>query len=145
VGVIEPGPSSIPEALDISCDSAFIIVLKNLTTGVAQGIKNYARFRRFANQFIVVDGKLFRRSKNGTPVFVLCSREELFSKLKILHDQLGHLSFRYIFEWAALRWWRPHLGREIRDYCRGCDACQRFSLTRPNFAFDGQSAISGFV
>jgi hypothetical protein len=139
IGVPEP----VPVALDIASDSAFPIVLKYLTTGSVPGIKNDARFRRFANQFIVLEEKLFRKSKSGIPVLVLGSREELFEKLKVLHDQLGHFSFRYIFEWAALRWWRPHLGREIRDYCRGCDACQRFSLTRPKFAFDGQSAISG--
>jgi hypothetical protein len=35
------------------------------------------------------------------------------------------------------------LGGVLEQFDEESDACLRFSLTRPNFAFDGQSAISG--
>jgi hypothetical protein len=128
---------------DPSNDSSFPVILNYLSTGDMSGVKNDARFRRLVQQFVVCDQKLFRKAKTGPHLLVLFTKEDLFHKLRVLHDRMGHFSFFYIYKWVSQRWWRPHLGREVKDYCRGCDACQRFSLNSPKFSFNGQSAISG--
>jgi RNase H-like domain found in reverse transcriptase/Reverse transcriptase (RNA-dependent DNA polymerase)/Integrase zinc binding domain/Integrase core domain/Zinc knuckle/Aspartyl protease len=101
-----------------------------------------ARFRRTVSKYALVDGILCRRSAPYA-LPVVPSHPQLLDKLKVLHDQLGHVGFERLWNWVRVRMWRPHLYREVEHFVASCHVCQQFSLVRPAYKFDGQSAISG--
>ena len=54
---------------------------------------------------------------------------EVFRKqvLVLAHDKLGHLGARKVKALVKQRFTWPNMGRDIIDYCRSCEVCQRCS------------------
>ena len=115
-------------------------MIKDFLTGKI--CESNQELRRKAKLFVILNDKLYRRSKNG-PLLVVTTLEELHEKLKILHDQFGHFAFDTVWNWIKSRFWRKHLYSEVQHYVKSCESCQLFSLRRPQYKFDGTGSISG--
>jgi hypothetical protein len=107
------------------------------------GITNDSRFRRTVRKYCVIDDELYRFDMNGNHLKVLYTKEELFQILAVLHDQLGHFGFKIVAKWLFPKFWRPHMGNEIKEYLRSCHGCQTYDLRKPVYKFNGKSEISG--
>ena len=59
----------------------------------------------------------------------LIALQEVFRKhvLVLAHDKLGHLGARKVKALVKQRFTWPNMGRDIIDYCRSCEVCQRCS------------------
>jgi hypothetical protein len=81
--------------------------------------------------------------RKGRLVKVLFSKEELWSVLGTLHDELGHLGIAIVSVWLKARYWMKDIGKLAKEYVKSCHGRQMFSLDRPGYQFDGQSSIGG--
>ncbi|OMJ13512.1 Transposon Ty3-G Gag-Pol polyprotein [Smittium culicis] len=104
--------------------------------------KNDAAFRRTISKYVIIDQILCRKTKKE-PLRVLYSLQKLYNALNILNDQLGHFAVNTVWDWVRARYWRPYLHREVQHYISPCVQCQKYTMVKPSYKFNGQSQISG--
>jgi hypothetical protein len=84
------------------------------------------QLRKQANNYIVYDNMLFKRSKNGDPLRVIL-RDDV---IKILHNMhstpsAGHFGIKATMDRVRQRYYWPSMGIDVKNYVETCDACQR--------------------
>ena len=81
--------------------------------------------------FCQSDGLLFRRFREmkGTVSQVVVPQVLQSKVLFMAHDALlaGHCGVRRTLHRALTRFWWPGIGRDVRQYCRSCEICQKAS------------------
>ena len=72
---------------------------------------------------------LFKRSKpNIPPKGVIWHKEERKEIIRKLHDENGHKGRQGTYSKIALRYWWPGLYREVEEFIKTCEACQKRKL-----------------
>jgi len=81
--------------------------------------------RKSATQFVLWDGQMFRRTKNG--LRIILSIPDRVRALRFFHDELGHWSAKATAKFVTDRYWWPNVVSDVYKFVRSCDACQRMS------------------
>jgi hypothetical protein len=93
--------------------------------------KSFESFRRFALEFLVEGGWLFRRAKSGMPPKrVVWKEEEQKNIMQQLHEESGHRGKKGTYEKIALRYWWKGLYRDVEKWVKTCEECQKRATTR---------------
>ena len=93
--------------------------------------KKYLQFQHFATKFLLQDGILFRRAKpNMPPKQVVWNLEDRNSIISELHDESGQRGMQDTYAKVTLRYWWPHQYRDIENFVKTCDQCQRRRLNQ---------------
>ena len=100
-----------------------------------------SKLLRQCKKFLIINDTLYR--KTTPPTLVLKDKQELFEKLELLHDKMGHFSFATVYKWVRDRYWSQSLYNDVKHYVSSCMECQKFQFRKPLYQFSGQSAISG--
>ena len=79
--------------------------------------------RQRARKFCLIADNLYRRTPQG-PRYVP-SIPERREYLRLLHDANGHYDAEATYLLLRSRAWWPNMYREVRNYVRACDRCQR--------------------
>ena len=80
-----------------------------------------------ARLFVHHDGQLYRTMQNGSRLVPdINTRSDI---LKCLHDEAGHWGFTSLYQMIADRFWWPGMRKQISDFVKTCDACQK---AKPN-------------
>jgi hypothetical protein len=85
--------------------------------------ENKAKFIRYASQFFVQEGLLYRRQKGGRHQRVL-SLDDRLPVLVQAHDDLGHRGFFPVRRALLDRFWWPSMAEDIKWYLKTCHICQ---------------------
>jgi hypothetical protein len=83
----------------------------------------YRQFIRQASDYFLVDGKLFRKARDGSPRLVPNPHYRL-PLIQYVHDNLGHKGIFATSRNLLLRFWWPQLNEDVRWYIRTCHECQ---------------------
>lgn len=83
------------------------------------------RVRKNAKRFLSWNGNLFRRTKGG--IRFIPPRSARVQILRMLHDNIGHWDVTTTKQFVLDRYWWPAVYRDIYDYVRGCQGCQKAS------------------
>jgi hypothetical protein len=78
---------------------------------------------RYAANFFVSDGILWRRDPQGAHKRVLYS-EQRTEAMAAAHDDTGHRGFYATNALISERYWWPFIGRDVAWYVRTCHLCQ---------------------
>lgn len=86
-----------------------------------------SQLKRKANQFCLLKGELYKRSKDGVPKRVVLSPEEQLEILEANHDDIsgGHRGRDATFKKIKYSYWWPNFYEDIKNFVASCDACQR--------------------
>ena len=78
---------------------------------------------RSAKRFMACNGQLFRRNNNGfRAIQPIEARRKIISAF---HDEIGHWDLQTTKKFVLDRYWWPVVHRDVNDYVRGCDGCQK--------------------
>ncbi|KAJ2934659.1 hypothetical protein H1R20_g2456, partial [Candolleomyces eurysporus] len=83
----------------------------------------YKKFIRYAFDFFVMDGKLFRKDRHQRHQVVIPPGRCL-SILRQAHDNLGHKGVFTVSSRLLARFWWPHLLDDVKWYVKSCHECQ---------------------
>jgi len=91
----------------------------------------FGALRRYATEFLIHEGLLFRRSKpNMPPKRVIWDKSEQISIIQQMHDESGHRGKKGTYQKIALRyWWKGHY-RDVERWITTCESCQKRSPIR---------------
>lgn len=84
------------------------------------------QFRLFIRQaagYFIYEGRLFRKSRDGTSQLVPPPLDRL-RLIIYAHDNLGHKGVFATTRNLLVRFWWPHLNHDVRWYIRTCHECQ---------------------
>ena len=76
-----------------------------------------------SKNFLVSESNLFRRITHCLRVVVLISDRE--KVLKSFHDNIGHWDLTTTRQFVTERYWWPTVYKDVKDYVRSCDGCQK--------------------
>jgi transposase InsO family protein len=79
--------------------------------------------RRNSKAYAVIGGDLFRRTAKGFRTIPAPSDRSTI--MHMFHDQIGHWSVKTTIQFITERFWWPNCFRQIANYVRTCDGCQR--------------------
>ncbi|RXW12346.1 hypothetical protein EST38_g13510 [Candolleomyces aberdarensis] len=97
--------------------------LSTLSRPVGLTGEGFAKFLRFALNFFVLDGRLFRKERNGRHQLVIPQSRRL-SLIQQAHDELGHKGVFTVSTRLLTRFWWPHLLEDVKWWVRTCHECQ---------------------
>ena len=97
--------------------------LVNLERPSSLSDEEYRQFIRQAMDYFALDGKLFRKARDGSAQLVPDPPERL-RLIQYAHDNLGHKGVFATTRNLLLRFWWPHLNEDVRWYVRTCHECQ---------------------
>ena len=96
--------------------------------------KNGSRYK-----FLIKNSSLYRECISSKKMYI--GRKQLVLPVEcrkiVLHTAhenpvAGHFSNKKTFAKIATHFFWPGVGRDVRNYCRSCDSCQRMSQRRTN-------------
>ena len=87
-------------------------------------IQDQRRFIQKATQYLVKDGRLWKRRKKGTPLLVILDHTRRIAILNQAHEGLGHRGEQAVFETIRERYFWPHLRQDVRHHVHSCHPCQ---------------------
>jgi len=91
----------------------------------------FRAFVRYATEFLVNEGLLFRRSKpNMPPRKVIWDKNEQTNIIQQLHDESGHRGEKGTYQKVALWYWWKGLCRDVEKWVKTCEECQKRSPIR---------------
>ena len=91
--------------------------------------KEMRKFVRYASNFFLSEGRLFRKHKMGHHQVVppANTRHEL---IRQAHDEMGHKGVYTVWSRLTERFWWPHMDRHIKWFVKTCHACQTRSFRK---------------
>jgi len=93
--------------------------------------KAFRAFVRYATEFLVNEGLLFRRAKlNMPPRRVIWDRNEQNNIIQQLHDESGHRGKKGTYQKIALRYWWKGLYHDVAKWVKTCEEYQKRSPIR---------------
>ena len=131
--ITSSSPSSIqlPSATLTELNTKVDQVQSYLTTlewpSVFDSPDSRAKFLRFASQFFIQGGFLYKRQKQGRHQRVLPISDRL-TVLAQAHDDLGHRGFFPVRRALLDRFWWPSLAEDVKWYLKTCHICQLHSF-----------------
>ena len=81
------------------------------------------RMKSNAKNFLAWDSKLFRSSIHGLRVVVPISDGKKIPKG--FYDDIGHWNLKTTRQFVTERYWWPDFYKEVTDYVKSCDECQK--------------------
>ncbi|KAK4701377.1 hypothetical protein P7C70_g4856, partial [Phenoliferia sp. Uapishka_3] len=84
----------------------------------------WKRLQRRAEQYIIQEGKLYKR-RGGLLREVVLSQERQLNFLEGVHDQAGHRGREETSRRIGDRAWWPGWSQTVKNYVQSCDECQR--------------------
>jgi hypothetical protein len=103
--------------------------LSTLKRPVGFSDDEFAKFLRFVVGFFVLEGRLFRKERNGRHQLVIPQSRRL-SLIQQAHDKLGHKGVFTVSTRLLTRFWWPHLLEDVKWWVRTCHECQVRNTTR---------------
>ena len=88
---------------------------------------HYANFMRYARNFFLRDGKLWRRDQQSYHKIVP-NRRSRKDIVEGAHDDLGHKSFYSTYALIQVRFWWPRMRADIQWFTVTCHRCQERQL-----------------
>ena len=86
--------------------------------------------RRDAKRFLTHDGNIFRRTTAG--LRAIPAQNACKNIVRAFHDGLGHWELETTRKFVLVRYWWPGVLKDLADYVRGCDGCQK-ATTLPKY------------
>ena len=93
----------------------------------AAGDKEFDAFYKYAMQFGMIGGRLWRKDPQGAHKLVIQPERRLHI-LRECHDKIGHRGIHATIAAVAERFWWPELKADAAWYVRSCDLCQKRQL-----------------
>ena len=117
---------------DLESDKRLTTVRKFLEgtdTPQTETEKEMRKFVRYASNFFLSEGRLFRKHKMGHHQVVppANTRHEL---IRQAHDEMGHKGVYTVWSRLTERFWWPHMDRHIKWFVKTCHACQTRSFRK---------------
>ncbi|KAI7933023.1 hypothetical protein MJO28_017861, partial [Puccinia striiformis f. sp. tritici] len=108
--------------------------------------EEWKTIRHKSETFFLSDGKLKRRNKPFPQVVVSVHQSQRFI-LETLHEELGHRGVDETYRRCKLRFWWPNMKKNVTDWVKSCEACQKRSLLKPKELkhATGKSTVFGRV
>jgi len=125
-----------PRQRDVPYDVLFALLKQLLvepSDDIARQLPQSLWRSRFS--FAVEDNVL--NHVEGREVRVVPTVAELANACEVLHDRMGHFSYSVILAWLKERFWHPRLAPLARAHVNACEPCQRFTMKRTGYKFDG--------
>jgi hypothetical protein len=104
-----------------------------LTLSRPEGMSSseFYRFKKKAMKFFVQDDFLFRRASKNLPAKrVIDDKKKRKDILKALHEESGHRDREATYRKIADRYWWEGMWKDVRDWVKTCDPCQRSQGSR---------------
>lgn len=103
--------------------------LVTLQTPVFAGDKNRAlqakrRFLKKASEYYMAGDRMFKRNGQKSPLLVVFEPSRRQDILTQAHDMLGHRGEDATLDTIQLRFFWPHLRKQVHDHVRSCHQCQ---------------------
>ncbi|KAJ2936233.1 hypothetical protein H1R20_g861, partial [Candolleomyces eurysporus] len=109
--------ASVPRSEKATAKDLKIVDITNYlsTLDRPEGISDgeFAKFVRLALNFFILDGRLFRKERNGRHQLVIPQSRRL-SLIKQAHDELGHKGVFSVSTRLLTRFWWPHLLEDVK-------------------------------
>jgi hypothetical protein len=106
-------------------DDTFIYALRNEYTGDKLFwvvLENPEDYREFSAQ----DGIIQTKNTQGDDVVCVPRKPEIITQIiEQAHHTLGHYGDQRTAEYIRRWYWWPLISKDVREYCRTCEACQR--------------------
>lgn len=84
---------------------------------------DFARNMRYAAQFFIRDGRLWRRHEHGAHKLVMASSRRI-GIIRSAHDEAGHKGTWATKQHVMERFWWPFFGHDVAWWVRTCYLCQ---------------------
>ena len=105
--------------------------LSDLQRSQEMTAKEFRAFKIDAHRYIIKDRHLFRRANKNIPLRrVIDSVSHRQQILKQLYDQKGHRGREGTYRRVADRYWWENLNKDVKEYVRTYESCQRRSSRR---------------
>ena len=89
-------------------------------------VREFRAFKIDAHRYVIRDRHLFRRANKNIPmrrvIDSVLHRQQI---LKQLHNQGGHRDRKETYRRVADRYWWEKLDKDVKEYVRICEGCQR--------------------
>ena len=110
---------------------SFATYLTTMRRPAEMTAKEARQFKQEALRFRVEGDQLYRRGSKNVPARRVIDDEESRQRiLKDLHDNGGHRGREGTYRRVADRYWWENLARDVKNYVRTCEACQKRDPTR---------------
>ncbi|KDR64968.1 hypothetical protein GALMADRAFT_82465, partial [Galerina marginata CBS 339.88] len=90
--------------------------------------KEYKQFVRFANRFIMYEGRLYHRGQNAQHRLYV-EKDKRMYMLTAAHDHVGHRGFYATNQLLIQRFWWPEMERDVNWFIKTCHVCQERQKT----------------
>jgi RNase H-like domain found in reverse transcriptase/Integrase zinc binding domain len=90
--------------------------------------EEYRKLRRKARQFLVRDGRLYKRGR--VPRRVVGLRNQRMEVIREMHDEVGHKGRITTFERVRRRYQWKRMFEDVAEWVKTCEDCQRRSKLR---------------
>jgi transposase InsO family protein len=135
-----PPPSTYKSTSLPSCFSARITqentlsqihhFLETLESPIFKTVQKKRRFIAKAQEFIVINNRLYKRNGDRPPLTVIRTPEQKLSILKQAHEGTGHRGIYAVTELIRQRYFWPYFRADIYHHIKSCHDCQIRSLKR---------------
>ena len=97
--------------------------LRNPEQALAFSDQDIQQFVRYATDFFILDGQLWRKDRQGKHKLVI-TKEKRLDLMKQAHDDLGHKGMFTVRTRLSERFWWPGMEEDIKWFVQTCHECQ---------------------
>jgi hypothetical protein len=103
--------------------------LERLECAEGYSDEEWRKLKEQSAAYRVRNGWIYRRREEGRDQELVMSDSRRLLYLEALHDDLGHRGRDKMYRRVKERCWWPGMEKDVREYVKTCEACQRRKLT----------------